>query len=138
MTTREPFGYFRAEPFGWTDCAETDEGAIPLFDHAAIAALEHNYASLQQAFDEMKTLAAQRLEALKEAERQRDELALIIATDTGTESAVAELQRQRYELFAVLDCVSTNLKTGMSRRIQKLQAKTVDEKMFVIAAALKG
>ena len=32
--------------------------------------------SLQQAFDEMKTLAAQRLEALKEAERQRDELAL--------------------------------------------------------------
>lgn len=28
----EPFGYFKAEPFGWTDCAETDEGAKPLFD----------------------------------------------------------------------------------------------------------
>lgn len=28
----EPFGYFRAEPFGWTDCAETDEGAIPLYE----------------------------------------------------------------------------------------------------------
>ena len=70
--------------------------------------------SLQQAFDEMRALSLQRLEALKEAERQRD------------------------ELFAVLDCVSTNLKTGMSRRIQKLQAKTVDEKMFVIAATLKG
>jgi hypothetical protein len=27
----EPFGYFRAEPFGWTDCAETDEGAIALY-----------------------------------------------------------------------------------------------------------
>lgn len=28
---QEPFGYFRAEPFGWTDCAETDEGAIALY-----------------------------------------------------------------------------------------------------------
>ena len=27
-----PFGYFKPEPFGWTDCAETDEGAIPLYD----------------------------------------------------------------------------------------------------------
>ena len=29
----KPFGYFRAEPFGWTDCAPTDEGAIPLYFH---------------------------------------------------------------------------------------------------------
>jgi hypothetical protein len=28
----EPFGYFRAEPFGWTDCAETDEAAVALYD----------------------------------------------------------------------------------------------------------
>lgn len=28
----EPFGYFRAEPFGWTDCAETDEGAKALYE----------------------------------------------------------------------------------------------------------
>ena len=28
----EPFGYFRAEPFGWTDCAETDEGAVALYE----------------------------------------------------------------------------------------------------------
>ena len=27
----EPFGCFKAEPFGWVDCAETDEGAIPLY-----------------------------------------------------------------------------------------------------------
>lgn len=27
----EPFGYFRPEPFGWTDCAQDDEGAIPLY-----------------------------------------------------------------------------------------------------------
>lgn len=30
---QEPFGYFRAEPFGWTDCAETDEGAVALYEH---------------------------------------------------------------------------------------------------------
>lgn len=29
---REPFGYFKAEPFGWRDCAETDEGAIALYE----------------------------------------------------------------------------------------------------------
>ena len=28
----EPFGHFRAEPFGWTDCAEDDEGAIALYE----------------------------------------------------------------------------------------------------------
>lgn len=28
---QEPFGYFRSEPFGWTDCAETDEGAVALY-----------------------------------------------------------------------------------------------------------
>lgn len=28
----EPFGYFRAEPFGWTDCAPTDEGAKALYE----------------------------------------------------------------------------------------------------------
>lgn len=32
----EPFGYFRAEPFGWTDCSETDEGAVPLYEQASI------------------------------------------------------------------------------------------------------
>ena len=29
---QEPFGYFRAEPFGWTDCAPDDEGAIALYE----------------------------------------------------------------------------------------------------------
>ena len=29
---QEPYGYFKPEPFGWTDCAETDEGAIPLYE----------------------------------------------------------------------------------------------------------
>ena len=29
---QEPFGYFKPETFGWTDCAETDEGAMPLYE----------------------------------------------------------------------------------------------------------
>ena len=28
----EPFGYFKAQPFGWTDCVETDDGAIALYE----------------------------------------------------------------------------------------------------------
>ena len=31
-TAQEPFGYFKAEPFGWRDCAETDEGAVALYE----------------------------------------------------------------------------------------------------------
>ena len=29
----DPFGYFKAEPFGWTDCSENDEGAVALYEH---------------------------------------------------------------------------------------------------------
>ena len=29
---QDPFGYFKAEPFGWTDCSETDEGAKALYE----------------------------------------------------------------------------------------------------------
>lgn len=31
--TQMPFGYFRALPFGWEQCAETDDGAIALYEH---------------------------------------------------------------------------------------------------------
>ena len=32
VAAQEPFGYFKAESFGWRDCAETDEGAIALYE----------------------------------------------------------------------------------------------------------
>ncbi len=35
LRDQEPFGYFKAEPFGWTDCAETDEGATALYERPA-------------------------------------------------------------------------------------------------------
>jgi hypothetical protein len=30
---QEPFGYFRADAFCWTDCAETDENAKALYEY---------------------------------------------------------------------------------------------------------
>ena len=38
---QEPYGYFKAEPFGWTDCAETDVGAIALYTFPPPAAVQH-------------------------------------------------------------------------------------------------
>ena len=49
----EPFGYFRAEPFGWTDCAEGDEGAVALYEKAGAtdATLHKIIASVEAALD---------------------------------------------------------------------------------------
>lgn len=59
----EPFGYFRALPCGWEDCAETDEGAQPLYDQATVDALT---AQLEQATAARKA-AQESLERYKEA-----------------------------------------------------------------------
>jgi hypothetical protein len=32
VSGQEPIGYFRSMPFGWEDCAETDDGAMPLYE----------------------------------------------------------------------------------------------------------
>ena len=50
----EPFGYFKAEPFGWTDCAETDEGAIALYEAPTVQ--REGFVSvedLQRLYDDM-------------------------------------------------------------------------------------
>ena len=39
----EPFGYFRAEPFGWTDCAADEEGAIALYERPAAPAVPQGW-----------------------------------------------------------------------------------------------
>ena len=38
-TQDEPFGYFRVDALGWTDCAATDEGAIALYERPAAPAV---------------------------------------------------------------------------------------------------
>ena len=60
-----------------------------------IEQLEHNYASLQQAFDEMKTLAAQRLDMFKAVQRELETERCL-----SFRNQVAELERQRDELLA--------------------------------------
>lgn len=32
LPVQEPFGYFKATPFGWTDCDKADEGAVALYE----------------------------------------------------------------------------------------------------------
>lgn len=49
--TPEPFGFFRAEPFGWTDCSETDEGATQLFDKDTVDYLVKRRDELQAAVE---------------------------------------------------------------------------------------
>ena len=49
-----PFGYFRPEPFGWTDCAKDDEGAIALYEHPQEVELRKE---LDSANDFIKSLA---------------------------------------------------------------------------------
>lgn len=45
---QEPFGYFKAEPFGWTDCGPDDEGAVALYERPQAQA-DARDAEIQQA-----------------------------------------------------------------------------------------
>ena len=55
MTTRiEPFGYFRALPFGWEDCSSKDDGAVALYEQSVIDSLLLEIASLQEAMKNIK------------------------------------------------------------------------------------
>lgn len=67
----EPFGYFRVEPFGWTDCDKDDEGAMPLFDGAVIMDLQSQLAT------ERASLFAES-QRKQQLEGQRDELLAVL------------------------------------------------------------
>ncbi len=43
----EPFGYFRAQPDGWEDCAATADGARALYDEDAISTQSARIAELE-------------------------------------------------------------------------------------------
>ena len=49
-TSPEPFGYFKAEPFGWTDCEESDEGAIALYDRPQAEPVNQQLLALVKSF----------------------------------------------------------------------------------------
>ena len=68
--TQEPFGYFKAEPFGWTDCAETDEGAQPMWDNNAMCAIEKQRDDALTAKAQYQTMLADMTERCHDAEKQ--------------------------------------------------------------------
>ena len=43
LQATEPFGYFRVDALGWTDCAATDEGAIALYERPAAPAMPQGW-----------------------------------------------------------------------------------------------
>jgi hypothetical protein len=51
----EPFGYFRALPDGWEDCAVTDEGARALYDEDAIRTQAARIAELEAEIADLHT-----------------------------------------------------------------------------------
>ncbi len=51
----EPFGYFRADAMGWTDCAADDEGAVALYEAPPDVAILRK--ELESANDFIKSLA---------------------------------------------------------------------------------
>ena len=120
----EPFGYFKAEPFGWADCAETDDGAVALFSappgHAAkVAELEAQLADAQVDIEEsdtvrhlLATLLSETAVSLKGEEDPlhrhswHDLPVVALAAMLEIEllkQKVAELQAQRDELLAALE-----------------------------------
>ena len=66
---QEPFGYFKAEPFGWTDCAETDEGAIALYERPQPAQPSKPWVELtEEDYVCISQLCEKKLEAAEYAE----------------------------------------------------------------------
>jgi len=53
----EPFGYFKAEPFGWTDCAEKDDGAIALYSFMPLNGAPDQKDERSKVLSELRDLA---------------------------------------------------------------------------------
>jgi hypothetical protein len=68
----EPFGYFKAEPFGWTDCVDTDEGAIALYELPPDQSAEIERLKAQAALDE--ALMAESTRTIQELEAHINDL----------------------------------------------------------------
>lgn len=65
----EPFGYFRAQSWGWEDCAATDEGARALYDADAIRTQAARIAELEAAAVECEKYDSLRIDGAGETIR---------------------------------------------------------------------
>ncbi|GAD20906.1 hypothetical protein [Acidovorax sp. MR-S7] len=104
---QEPFGYFRAEPFGWTDCAETDEGAVALYEHPTPPAVVESLTDglLQQHnrdSQELRRLCAARDQARSERDALKAEIAVLESSCATLGRLVDELRPDAERLEWVL------------------------------------
>lgn len=85
----EPFGYFKAEPFGWTDCSETDDGAKALYERPdpRVAALERQAgAAARQHNADVSALEVKLFQRTREkAELERVQGRLVAALESWNE-----------------------------------------------------
>ena len=84
VAASEPFGYFRALPMGWEDCAETDEGAIPLYERPQpdrVAKLEAEVKWLRSQVSIEQDVARAAVYARIDAENERAEARAAAAPD---------------------------------------------------------
>lgn len=123
----EPFGYFKAEPFGWTDCAETDEGAIALYDKPQpdrVAELEALIGGdLSEWLKEDETV-------IKRLEREHKDVCLTL-------SRLAKEQRKNEELEAKLKVAVEALKGSISNATV-IRRRTHDAYLYTLASSIKS
>lgn len=92
--TPDPFGFFKAEPFCWTDCAETDEGAQPLFDQAAIDAISKQRDELLAALERLSFAALCRDSTMGDPCRLIEVKAELAAANVQAQEAIASVKDQ--------------------------------------------
>jgi hypothetical protein len=104
--TPEPFGYFKAEPFGWTDCGESDEKAIPLYEQAVVEDLKGSDAVR----DRLAVLLSDTAIALKgeEAALQRHSWHDLPVVALAAMIEIEMLKNQRDELLGAAEAIEIN------------------------------
>ena len=96
----EPFGFFKATPFGWEDCAETDEGSVALYKSSDLEAARRE--GEDRVIDKLLAAQANENAARSMCEDFRRQLAEAQADNAAMHSAAHRLALEA-ECF-YLDC----------------------------------
>lgn len=69
----EPFGFFKATPFGWEDCAETDEDSVALYEASDLeAARREEREACASLCDEWNTAMMDKIAAAIRARKNKE------------------------------------------------------------------
>lgn len=138
--TPEPFGYFKPDPFGWTDCAEADEGARPLYDQDTVDALlaEINAERALSFRNQVAELEKQRDELQSELEAMKQSVA--IAATCNHVARMEQAEKQRDELLAVIKAIEINAEECMDFDEFTAMLVPIDDyhKLIEAIASVKG